>query len=88
MWEIGIKFGKGKLPLSMPFRRWIDNAIAALGIRLLPITIDHVERQSTLPPYHNDPFDRLLAAQVLVEGIPLVSVDVAFDAYGVTRIWT
>ncbi len=37
--------------------------------------------------YHKDPFDRLLAAQAIAEGIPLVSADPAFDPYGVNRIW-
>ena len=39
------------------------------------------------PPHHKDPFDRLLIAQALVEGIPVVSADVALDPYGVTRLW-
>ena len=40
-----------------------------------------------LPRVHSDPFDRLLIAQSLVDDIPIVSVDEAFDSYGVTRIW-
>jgi PIN domain nuclease of toxin-antitoxin system len=40
-----------------------------------------------LPPHHKDPFDRLIIAQALVDGTAIVSTDVAFDAYGVTRIW-
>jgi len=87
VWEIAIKVAKGKLPLSLPFRSWIDKATADLGFEVLPITVDHAERQTTLPAHHGDPFDRLLAAQALVEGIPLVSCDTIFDAYGVNRIW-
>lgn len=87
VWEIGIKYGKQKLPLSLPFRQWIDQAIAALDIRLLNITVDHIERQVQLAGYHGDPFDRMIAAQSLVRGIPLISVDPKLDAYGVTRIW-
>jgi len=40
-----------------------------------------------LPFHHKDPFDRLLAAQALVEHVQIVSADVQLDAYGVTRIW-
>ena len=40
-----------------------------------------------LASHHRDPFNRLLIAQSLVEGIPIVSVDEAFDPYGVTRLW-
>jgi PIN domain nuclease of toxin-antitoxin system len=40
-----------------------------------------------LPFHHRDPFDRLLVAQAMVEQIPIVSADTAFDAYGVRRLW-
>jgi len=87
VWEIAIKVGKGRLPLSLPFRQWIDNAIAHLGLQVVPIKLDHAERQVVLPFHHRDPFDRLLVSQALVDGIPLVSSDAIFDAYGVKRIW-
>lgn len=61
--------------------------MAELALIVLPITLDHAERQAGLPFHHRDPFDRLLAAQALVEGIPLVSDDAIFDQYGVNRIW-
>jgi PIN domain nuclease of toxin-antitoxin system len=87
VWELAIKFGQGKIVLSLPYRKWMEKAIADLVLTILPITVDYAERQSTLPPHHKDPFDRLMIAQALVEGIPIVSADVAFDPYGVTRIW-
>lgn len=87
VWEIAIKVGKGRLPLSKPFRVWMDTAIADLGLTLLPITLEHAGRQSVLPGHHRDPFDRLLISQALVEGIPIVGGDAIFDAYGVNRIW-
>lgn len=87
IWEIAIKVGKGRLPLSLPYRQWMDQAIADLCLSILPIELDHAERQSTLQQYHDDPFDRLLAAQSLVAHLPLVSGDVIFDSYGVHRIW-
>ena len=40
-----------------------------------------------LPLHHRDPFDRLLAAQALEEGLTLLSADLSFDAYAVPRIW-
>jgi PIN domain nuclease of toxin-antitoxin system len=87
IWELAIKVGQGKIGLSMPYRLWMDTAIADLKLTILPVTVEYAERQSTLPPHHKDPFDRLMIAQALVEGIPIVSVDVGFDPYGVTRIW-
>ena len=57
------------------------------SVQMLPITLAHVAQVSTLPFHHRDPFDRILVAQSLVEGIPIVSADAAFDAYGVARLW-
>lgn len=87
VWELAIKVGQGKLTLSMPYRNWMEKAIADLRLGLLPVTVEYAERLSTLPPHHKDPFDRLLIAQALVAGIPVVGADAAFDAYGVVRIW-
>jgi PIN domain nuclease of toxin-antitoxin system len=87
IWELSIKTGLTKLTLSLSFRQWMDKAITDLGLTVLPLTLDYADRQASLPLHHRDPFDRLLAAQCLVEAIPLVSADVIFDQYGVTRIW-
>jgi len=87
IWEIGIKVAIGKLKLSLPYRPWIERAIHDLDLLVLPLSLDHAERQTTLPFHHRDPFDRLLAAQSLVENISLISCDAIFDAYGVARIW-
>jgi len=87
MWELSIKSGLGKLRLSSAFRQWMQQAIADLGLSVMPISLDHCDRQSSLPFYHRDPFDRLLAAQALVGGIQVVSADVIFDQYGVGRVW-
>jgi PIN domain nuclease of toxin-antitoxin system len=87
IWELSIKVGQGKLTLSMPYRKWMETAIADLHLATLPITVEFAERQATLPPHHKDPFDRLLIAQSLVAAVPIVGTDAAFDAYGVTRIW-
>jgi PIN domain nuclease of toxin-antitoxin system len=90
IWEIGIKTAIGKLKLARPFRDWIDKAIADLGLVVLPIDLDHVQKQNDLPFHHRDPFDRMFAAQSVLSGMPgmpVVSNDVIFDAYGVNRIW-
>ncbi len=87
VWEIAIKVGLRKLPLSMPYRQWMTKAIADLGLVLLPITVEYADVQAGLPTHHRDPFDRLLAAQALVESVPVISADAIFDQYGVRRIW-
>ena len=87
LWEIGVKVGLGKLSLSMPYRQWMNKAIADLGAIVLPITVEQIDVQTTLPRHHRDPFDRLLVAQSMVEKAPIVGADATFDQYGVTRIW-
>jgi PIN domain nuclease of toxin-antitoxin system len=87
VWEIGIKVGLGKLTLSLPYRQWMDRAIADLGLWLLPITVEYADVQAGLPRHHGDPFDRLLVAQAMVERVAVISSDPQLDAYGVSRIW-
>jgi PIN domain nuclease of toxin-antitoxin system len=87
LWEIAIKFSLGRLPLSLPYRLWMDMAIADLGLILLPITLDHAERQASLPWHHRDPFDRLLVAQAQVESMPIVSADAILDSNALSPIW-
>jgi PIN domain nuclease of toxin-antitoxin system len=56
-------------------------------IDVLPIQIAHLTGVSQLPFHHNDPFDHLLIAQSIVEGVPIISVDSIFDRYSVRRLW-
>ena len=51
------------------------------------MSIQHTARLIALPFHHKDPFDRLLVAQALANGLALLSADRVFDAYGVTRVW-
>ena len=71
----------------MPFAAFVQEAIFDNGFKILPIEPRHCDRLTTLPFHHKDPFDRLLIAQALAEGIPLVSADTALDPDGDTRIW-
>ena len=86
-WEIAIKIGLGKLALSEPLHVAIPREIKRNKLKLLQITLDHTFLVSSLPHHHRDPFDRLLVAQAIVEGLPILSVDPALDAYGIKRIW-
>ncbi|MFN0147732.1 MAG: type II toxin-antitoxin system VapC family toxin [Dehalococcoidia bacterium] len=86
-WEMAIKYAIGKLQVPGQLSDFVEQQCAALSLRPLAITRKHTLRVAELPLHHRDPFDRLLVAQALVEGIPIVSNDAALDAYGVTRIW-
>jgi len=87
LWEIAIKVGLGRLTLSLPYRHWMAKAVADLSLSILPITVEYADVQAGLPQHHRDPFDRLIVAQAIVEGIPVISADPQLDAYGITRIW-
>lgn len=87
VWEMAIKQGKGKLTLSFPLETYITQKLNMADFELLSIQLNHLAIISTLPFYHNDPFDRLLIAQAIVENIPIMSRDAAFDDYQVKRVW-
>jgi PIN domain nuclease of toxin-antitoxin system len=85
--EIAIKVGLGKLDLQASYDDFMTRGIAGNDFEILPIEPKHTSLLTTLPLHHRDPFDRLVIAQALGEGMPIVSSDAAFDAYGVKRLW-
>lgn len=85
--EIALKVRIGKLPLPRPYASIFPAELFANDIHLLPLAAEHIEPLTALPLHHRDPFDRLIAATVLVEGMTLVSADPVFDAYGLRRLW-
>lgn len=85
--EIAIKVRIDKLRLDDPFAVVFPLSLTANHIQLLPMEARHIEPLTTLPMHHRDPFDRLIAATALVDRLTLVSVDAAFNAYGLTRLW-
>ncbi|MDP9315324.1 MAG: type II toxin-antitoxin system VapC family toxin [Chloroflexota bacterium] len=87
LWEIAIKVSIGKLTLAQPFEQFIPEQLALNDISVLPIQIAHCHHVIRLPFYHRDPFDRMIIAQAQLEGVPIVSLDTTFDAYGVNRLW-
>lgn len=86
-WEIAIKISIKKWRLNRPYADFIDIGLKQYDFQILPIMPLHTAALITMPFHHRDPFDRLLAAQALAEGVSLVSNDSAFDAYGVKRLW-
>ena len=87
LWEIAIKVRLGKLELDKPFEQVFPETLDFNCIQILDITVDNLVKLTTLPFHHRDPFDRLIIAQGLVEGLPIISVDTIFDAYGINREW-
>lgn len=87
LWEIAIKVSLGKLRLEQSFDLLIPQQLSSNHIELCAITVQNASVVASLPFHHRDPFDRLLIAQALVEQLPVISHDSAFDAYAVQRIW-
>jgi PIN domain nuclease of toxin-antitoxin system len=80
LWEISIKSRLGKLPLRAPLER-IPEALTEAGIHLLMIEAPHVLTWIEPEPDTRDPFDTLLLAQCLVEGMRLLTTDRALTAH-------
>ena len=86
IWEMAIKASLGRLRLAVPLEVYTAEKMAQ-GYHMIPISWTHAAKVQTLPWHHRDPFDRLLAAQSLLEGYRLVTRDRLFRDYGVDVVW-
>ncbi len=86
-WEITTKYRIGKMPEVEPFVHDFPGTLKRMSFQELPVSMDHATRAGLLTGDHKDPFDRMLIAQSLAEGLPLVSNEELFDAFHVRRIW-
>ena len=82
VWEIEIKRALGTLTAPDD----VLAQVAASGFDLLPINGEHAVAAARLPRHHDDPFDRLLIAQAIAEGLTVVTRDHRFADYGVRLI--
>ncbi len=87
VWEILIKVQVRKLPLPRPVVPYLRGQLAKNSVQILPVLLDHVTQLEHLPMHHRDPFDRLLVAQSVEEGLPILSADPLLEKYPVTLIW-
>jgi len=86
-WEIVIKAGLKKLDLGEPASTFLPRELSNNQFGILGLQLSHLLHLEKLPLHHKDPFDRVLAAQAILEGLTLISCDNIFDSYGVTRLW-
>lgn len=87
VWELAIKTANKKLSLTGPLDAFVTRWTATYLLTLLPIQTAHALAVVGLPDHHRDPFDRILLAQTLVEGMTLVSADSKFAPYAVPVLW-
>lgn len=90
LWEIGLKMSVGgyhdfKLPDD--WERSLPEGLKQQGVMKLGIEAVHCRWIQDLPFHHRDPFDRMLAAQCLIEGMAIIGSDEIFASYGIKRVW-
>jgi PIN domain nuclease of toxin-antitoxin system len=86
LWEIAVKISLGKLKLKKKFDSFLYD-LSQTNIKILPITISHIIRVSTLEFIHRDPFDRLIICQSLEENFNIIGKDQHFSRYNVGLFW-
>ena len=78
-WELGIKNSLGRLDFDAAEMR---KAIDKRGVTGISVTISHAEVAAALPRLHGDPFDHMLVAQAVAEGLILLTRDGRLEVYG------
>jgi PIN domain nuclease of toxin-antitoxin system len=89
IWQCATKAAVGKLLFEPDTTLWVRHQVAAMRLDVLPVLWPHCETYAGIPllPGHRDPFDRMLVAQAISEGVPILSGDRALRAYDVEVIW-
>ena len=83
VWEIATKHRLGKLPQAREVAADVPAWIARAGFTPLPISPQHAQLAGAWAHAHRDPFDRMLAAQAKIEGLPLATDDAVLASFGV-----
>ncbi|MBI4703609.1 MAG: type II toxin-antitoxin system VapC family toxin [Deltaproteobacteria bacterium] len=86
-WELAIKASLGKVRLPEPLGDYLRTRLVQQGIGILPVAEEHAVAVAQLPLHHRDPFDRMLVAQAMVEGMALITGDPALQTYDVELLW-
>lgn len=86
-WEIAIKAGTGRLALPANVAGFVTQQVRANDFLTLPIQLEHALAVHGLPAIHQDPFDRLLAAQAQVERLTLLTCDQLVQRYPIETVW-
>ena len=86
-WELATKHRLGKLAQAEAVVHALDQHLTRLGAQVLPIGLNHALLAGRLEHPHRDPFDRMIAAQAILEGVSVVSRDMALSDLGATRVW-
>ena len=86
-WELATKVRLGKLPEARRLTERFEEGLMEQGFLMLPISVAHGHRAGWLKGSHKDPFDRMLAAQALIEDCAVVTNDEKIARFDVRTIW-
>lgn len=86
-YEIALKFKRGLWPETVEIAGNFDAVCDRAGFIPLPINATHATAAGAFALEHRDPFDRLLAAQAIVEDMSIVSIDAKLDLFPTKRVW-
>jgi PIN domain nuclease of toxin-antitoxin system len=87
IWEVSMKHSSGKLALPDSPRVWVPQQTKFFRLERLPLEPEEIYRSGELPRGHADPFDRLLAAQAIENGMTILSPDAPLSSLGASRVW-
>jgi PIN domain nuclease of toxin-antitoxin system len=87
LWEIAIKMSAGRLPADGLTLDEIAEQLRKQEFAFLPIRLEDLFRLEGLEWLHRDPFDRLMIAQAIQEGIPMLTGDSVIERYPVKTLW-
>ena len=86
-WEVAIKAKLGKFRLPEEPVKYVPKRLAEQGIRSLSVTQNHSLKVYDLALHHHDPFDRLIIAQALSEGLVILTSNRVFEKYPIDVVW-
>ena len=86
-WEIATKHRQGRMPEASVLVQDIAGWTRKAGFTELPISLAHAQKAGGFPQPHRDPFDRMIAAQSLLESAPVIGCDDDLRGFGVTLVW-
>jgi PIN domain nuclease of toxin-antitoxin system len=86
LWELVLKSRKPGALVADPLPWW-EKYVVRTRIPALAIRTAHIRVLAVLPEFHKDPFDRILVAQALAEGLTLATKDAVLARYGVPVVW-
>jgi PIN domain nuclease of toxin-antitoxin system len=86
LWEVAIKMNIGKYDFTGGFSAF-SGLVRKNGFIVLPIKDEYMEKLFELPLIHRDPFDRLIVATSVVEGIPIITADESIQKYDIAWVW-